>query len=242
MKDTLSRRYPLVEILLSPTSVQGDNAPGEIVAALDLLFKIKPDLIIIGRGGGSIEDLWAFNDEMVARAVAASPVPVISGVGHETDFTITDFTADLRAPTPTAAAELAVPDQRELRIGIEELNMRINRSFQSAIADQHWKLETFTSRIARLSPIAMVHDGRQRLDELTARLVRGMGTYLNIYKEQIGSYQARLAALNPESILKRGYAMLTTEDGSTIYQVGQTKSGQQLQVRVSDGEFEVVVS
>ena len=242
MKDTLGRRYPLVEVLLSPTSVQGDGAPGEIVAALDLLYKSKPDLILIGRGGGSIEDLWAFNDEAVARAVAASPVPVISGVGHETDFTITDFTADLRAPTPTAAAELAVPDQGELRLGITQLRSRVNRSLQNTIADQRWKLETYTNRVAQLSPRAKILDGRQRLDELTGRLGRGIGAYLNISKEQIGSYQARLSALNPESILKRGYAMVTAEDGSTIYKVGQTKSGQQLQVRVSDGQFEVVVN
>jgi len=242
MKDTLNRRYPLVKVLLSPTSVQGESAPKEIVAALKLLYKIKPDLILIGRGGGSIEDLWAFNDEEVARTIADSPVPVISGVGHETDFTITDFVADLRAPTPTAAAELAVPDQIELRFGIVELHSRINRSYRSLLDDQRWKLETITNQISRLSPQTRIHDGRQRLDELTGRLARGMGSFLNINKEQVGSYQARLTSLSPEAILKRGYAMVTAKDGSTIYQVGQTSSGQQLQVRVSNGEFEVVVS
>ena len=152
MKDTLNRRYPLVEILLSPSSVQGDSAPGEICAALERLYRLEPDLILIGRGGGSIEDLWAFNDENVARTLAESPVPVISGVGHETDFTITDFVADLRAPTPTAAAELAVPDQSELRLGLGESWIRLARSVQSMISDQRWKMENFSTQIDQILP------------------------------------------------------------------------------------------
>jgi exodeoxyribonuclease VII large subunit len=163
-------------------------------------------------------------------------------VGHETDFTITDFVADLRAPTPTAAAELAVPDQNELRLGVEEYQSRINRSFQGRLADQRWKLDNLENQIKRLSPQSKILDGRQRLDELTSRFARDMAVYLSTTRDQVGSFQARLASLNPEAILKRGYAMVTAEDGSTIYQVGQTSSGQQLQVRVSDGEFVVVVS
>ena len=242
MKDTINRRFPIVEILISPTSVQGYSAPGEIVAALEKLYRIEPDLILIGRGGGSIEDLWSFNDEAVARVIALSPVPVISGVGHETDFTITDFVADLRAPTPTAAAELAVPDQIELRLGLEEYRSRINRSFQSTIADQRWKLENTNNQLSRLTPLGLIQEGRQRLDELSGRLEKELASYLRICRDQVGSYQARLGALNPEAVLNRGYAMVTADDGSTIYQVGQTKTGQQLQVRVSDGKFEVVVN
>jgi exodeoxyribonuclease VII large subunit len=242
MKDTINRRFPLTEILLSPTAVQGDSAPGEIVAALEILYEIKPDLILIGRGGGSIEDLWSFNDELVARAIGLSPVPVISGVGHETDFTITDFVADLRAPTPTAAAELAVPDQVELRLNLEEHQMRITRALTGFLTDQRWKLENLTNQLSRLSPTTRIQDGRQRLDELSSRFNREMLTYLKVRKDQVGSFQARLEALNPEAVLKRGYAMITAEDGATIYQVGQTKSGQELSVRVSDGQFEVVVS
>jgi exodeoxyribonuclease VII large subunit len=242
MKDTLGRRYPLVRILLSPTSVQGETAPGEIVEALKLLYKKEPDLILIGRGGGSIEDLWAFNDEKVARTIAESPVPVISGVGHETDFTISDFVADLRAPTPTAAAELAVPDQDELRIAIAEIRSRIGRYIQASIGDQRWKLESYESQISRLSPQTEIQNGRQRLDEVVSRQEREVTSMIRRSKETIGAYQARLAALNPEAILKRGYAVITAEDGSMIYQVGQTSSGQQLLVRVSDGEFEVVVN
>ena len=241
MKDTLGRRYPLVKIILSPTSVQGDSAPGEIIAALKRLYELKPDLILVSRGGGSIEDLWAFNDEGVARMIAESPVPVISGVGHETDFTISVFVADLRAPTPTAAAELAVPDQSELRFGVDEYRARLKRTIQSKLADQRWKLEAYTNQINRLSPLAEIQNGRQRLDELSGRLARGMGAVIKSSLNQIESYQARLTALNPEAILKRGFAVITASDGSAVYQVGQTQTGQQLQVRVSDGEFEVTV-
>ena len=241
MKDTLKRRYPLVRILLAPTSVQGENAPAEIAAALNRLYDLKPDLILIGRGGGSIEDLWAFNDERVARAIFESPVPVISGVGHETDFTISDFVADLRAPTPTAAAELAVPDQGELRTGIAEFESRILRSIQGIFSEQSWKLENLAGQIARLSPLGEIINGRQRLDELSGRLERAGAGYLKGIRDKCNSFQARLSALNPESILKRGYAVLTADDGSTIYQVGQVSSGEHLQVRVSDGEFEVTV-
>lgn len=241
MKDTLMRRYPLVTILLSPTSVQGENAPAEIVAALNRLYVLKPDLILIGRGGGSIEDLWAFNDERVARAIFESPVPVISGVGHETDFTISDFVADLRAPTPTAAAELAVPDQGELRIGIGEFEARLLRSIEGILSEQRWKLETLSSVITRLSPLGEIINGRLRLDELSSRLERAAAGFLKGSRDKCNSIQARLSALNPESILKRGYAVLTADDGSTVYQVGQVSSGEHLQVRVSDGEFEVIV-
>ncbi|NQS92436.1 MAG: exodeoxyribonuclease VII large subunit [Chloroflexi bacterium] len=241
MKDTLQRRYPLVKILLSPTSVQGEAAPREIIAALKDLYQQEPDLILVGRGGGSIEDLWAFNDEMVARTIAASPVPVISGVGHETDFTISDFVADLRAPTPTAAAELAVPDQADLRLGVGVFRNRLARSVQSVLADQHWKMENIGGQISGLSPLGDINNGRQRLDELIAREERSMIGILKSARDQILSYQARLSTLNPEAILKRGYAVVTASDGSTVYQVGQTSAGKELQVRVSDGLFEVIV-
>jgi exodeoxyribonuclease VII large subunit len=241
MRDTLTRRFPLVTVLLSPTSVQGEAAPGEIVAALKLLYEIKPDLILIGRGGGSIEDLWAFNDEAVARTIAASPVPVISGVGHETDFTISDFVADLRAPTPTAAAELAVPDQGELRLNLEDLRLRLAKLARGRVQDQRWKLDSTIAQVSRLSPLAQVGSGRQRLDELTGRLDRGLGVWLRASREACRALQARLEALSPEAILKRGYAMVMAENGAAIYSLGQVSPGKRLMVRVSDGRFQVVV-
>jgi exodeoxyribonuclease VII large subunit len=241
MEKTLYRRYPLIEILLESTSVQGESAPGEIIQALKRLYEIQPDLILIGRGGGSIEDLWAFNDESVARTVADSPVPVISGVGHETDFTITDFVADLRAPTPTAAAELAVPDQVELRLTIGELEDRLTRAAAGFILDRRKDAENLALQNERLSPLGEINNGRQRVDELFGRTGREIAGYLKLARESSQAMQSRLAALNPEAILLRGYAILTGEDGATIYQVGQTSTGETLQVRVSDGTFEVIV-
>jgi len=242
MEKTLYRRYPLVEIILEPTSVQGESAPGEIIQALKRLYEIQPDMILIGRGGGSIEDLWAFNDEGVARTLAESPVPVISGVGHETDFTITDFVADLRAPTPTGAAEMAVPDQVELRAALGELVYRLNRAVEGKIVESRSRSESAAAQLERLSPLGEIRNGRQRVDELSGRTGRGIGGYLNTTRERCLAFQSRLASLDPEAILKRGYAILTGEDGSTIYQVGQTAAGDTLQVRVSDGLFEVIVN
>ena len=241
MEKTLYRRYPLIEIILEPASVQGESAPGELITALQRLYEIRPDLILIGRGGGSIEDLWAFNDEGLALVLAESPVPVISGVGHETDFTITDFVADLRAPTPTAAAELAVPDQVELRQVVGELGKRLERVGRGSIAEKRRQAEGLAEQIERLSPLGEINNGRQRLDEISGRVGRGIEAYLRMARESCLAYQARLTSLNPEAILKRGYAILTGEDGSAIYQVGQTQTGERIQVRVSDGEFEVIV-
>lgn len=241
IQKTLYRRYPLVEIILEPTAVQGEGAPEEIIQALKRLYGVKPDLILIGRGGGSIEDLWAFNDEGVARTLAASPVPVISGVGHETDFTITDFVADLRAPTPTAAAELAVPDQGELRLTQGELQSRLARSVMGAILERRREAENQALLIERTSPLGEINNGRQRMDELVGRLGREIAGYLKSAREGCLAFQSRLAALDPEAILLRGYAILTGEDGATVYQVGQTSTGEKLQVRVSDGSFEVIV-
>ncbi len=242
MEKTLYRRYPLVEILLEPTSVQGESAPGEIIQALSRLYEVKPDLILIGRGGGSIEDLWAFNDEAVARMVAESPVPVISGVGHETDFTITDFVADLRAPTPTAAAELAVPDQVDLRFTMGELKSRLARAAGGFILEKRREAENLALTVERMSPIGEINNGRQRVDELLARTGREITVSLRNARESCLALGSRLGSLNPEAILLRGYAIITGEDGSTVYQVGQTASGEKLQVRVSDGSFEVIVN
>jgi exodeoxyribonuclease VII large subunit len=163
-------------------------------------------------------------------------------VGHETDFTITDFVADLRAPTPTAAAELAVPDQVELRLIIRELEDRLTRAVSGFLLDQRKDAENLALQNERLSPLGEINNGRQRVDELSGRTGREIAGILKLARESSLALQSRLASLNPEAILLRGYAILTGEDGSTIYQVGQTSSGENLQVRVSDGTFEVVVN
>ncbi|NTV37782.1 MAG: exodeoxyribonuclease VII large subunit [Anaerolineales bacterium] len=170
MLNTLRRRYPLARVILAPTAVQGEEAPAGIVEALARLNQIvQPDVILLARGGGSIEDLWAFNDERVARAIVTSPAPVITGVGHETDFTIADFAADLRAPTPTAAAELASPDQADLRLGLEESRKRMDRSVISSIQTQNWVLVAFRHRLNLSTPLARIRRDRQRMDELSRR-------------------------------------------------------------------------
>lgn len=242
MLDTLRRRYPLVEVILAPAAVQGEAAPGEIVSALEKLNRQgKVDLILLGRGGGSIEDLWAFNDELVARAVFASTIPVISGVGHETDYTITDFAADRRAPTPTAAAELAVPDQVELAGVVREYSDRLDRSVFSYLNDQRERVKDAGRRLDRSSPVTEIRMGRQRVDEIQERLARGIKRSLRDARKEVQSLQGRLANLNPEAILERGYAVVSQEDGSTVYRVSQVSGGDTLQVRVVDGKFQVEV-
>jgi len=240
--NTLRRRYPLVEVVLSPSSVQGEKAPREIVAALDRLnAQGEVDLIILSRGGGSIEDLWAFNDEEVARAIFDSPIPVISGVGHETDFTIADFVSDVRAPTPTAAAELAVPDRAELKALTEDLAARVRRTYLSYLSDQRWMISNLRSQITRFSPQYEIRTGKQRLDELGSRLEMGISRVFSNARQRLTALMEHLEALNPESILKRGYTVLTTADGTVVYRVAQVEGGDVLEARVSDGRFQVEV-
>jgi exodeoxyribonuclease VII large subunit len=238
MLHTLRRRYPLVRVVLAPTAVQGDEAPPSIVAALQALnLQVHPDIILLARGGGSIEDLWAFNDERVARAIAASTAPVICGVGHETDFTIADFVADLRAPTPTAAAELATPDQLDLRAGLAELAERLERAILTALSSQRLSLSTLRSRMDAHSPRLRLQTGRQRLDELIHRLNAGLEYRLKLERTHQAGLTQRLAALNPQAVLERGYAILTGAKGELIRSVRQVSPGDALRVHLSDGEF-----
>ena len=170
MLNTIRRRYPSVKVVLAPSSVQGGEAPQGIIAALKALNDIaRPDVILLARGGGAIEDLWAFNDEGVARAIVASQSAVITGIGHETDFTIADFAADLRAPTPTAAAELATPDQTELKTILADAVERISRAISTHLSSNHWDLDAKTSRLRLFSPQGRIRSDRQFLDDLTRR-------------------------------------------------------------------------
>jgi exodeoxyribonuclease VII large subunit len=242
MLNTLRRRYPLVEVFLAPSPVQGEEAPPEIVKGLQVLNRVVvPDVILVGRGGGSIEDLWAFNDERVARAIAASQAPVISGVGHQTDFTIADFVADLRAPTPTAAAELATPDRADLKLTIGELSQRLARAVLAQSNQLRWSLTHLANRFGRLSPATKIQSDRQRLDELTSRTHMVLSHRIKLQRAQLAGLDQRLAALNPLSILRRGYAVVSKSDGTLVRQVSQVVPGDQLSVKVSDGEFSAEV-
>ncbi len=242
MLNTLRRRYPLVEVVLAPTAVQGEEAPLGIINALGEVARVaKPDVIILARGGGSIEDLWAFNDEGVARAIAASPVPVITGVGHETDFTIADFVADLRAPTPTAAAELATPNQVDLRLDLSDLSGRLARTLGGYTNELRWAFKSVQGQLERHSPLSIVQSGSQYVDELQRRLLAGPAHLLQLARARLMGVAQRMEALNPRAVLERGYAIVTNRAGETIARVRQVQAGEALSVQVSDGEFGVHV-
>jgi len=240
--NTLKRRYPLVEVILAATPVQGDEAPLSIIKALrDVVRVAQPDLIILARGGGSIEDLWAFNDERVARAIAGSPVPVITGVGHETDFTIADFVSDLRAPTPTAAAELATPNQADLRLDLADLSNRLTRSLQGYNTQLRWSFRELQSQLLRNSPLVQIQSDSQRVDELERRLTVNLTHLLQLTRSQLMGLNLRIGALNPRAVLERGYAIVTNQAGDVIAHVARVSTGEELNVRVSDGDFSVRV-
>ncbi len=239
----LQRRYPLARVLLAPTRVQGEEAPPQIVTALQALdARDDIDLILVVRGGGSLEELWAFNDERVARAIAACRHPVVSGVGHETDFTIADFVADMRAPTPSAAAELAVPDQLELRRWIAAWAGRMVGSMETRLDQMRQALAQQQQALRRLSPQARVNTHRQQVDDLTQRAGRALAHSLALQRSGLSGLEARLAALSPQATLGRGYAIVRQEEtGGIVRRVGQVSAGDRLTVQVQDGEFGVQV-
>lgn len=238
MLRTIKRRYPPVEIILAPTAVQGEEAPAGILTAIESLNRVvKPDVILLARGGGSIEDLRAFNDEGVARAIVDSQAPVITGVGHETDFTIADFAADLRAATPTAAAELATPDQADLRQALSALGADNLRAMQLLLQTRRTDLERSHSLLLSRSPLGRVRRDRQRLDELNLRGSIALMHTLEIDRARLAGLDLRLRALNPQAILERGFSIVTHLDGRIVRSVQQVQPEDDLQVRVSDGEF-----
>jgi len=224
--------------------VQGDEAPPGIVSALETLNQLEPDVILLARGGGSIEDLWAFNDERVVRAVAASNIPIISGVGHETDFTLCDFAADLRAPTPTAAAEQATPiTVTDLSAYLEGMKTRLATSTLNLLAAHRNGLATLAADLRFSSPLRRIQTDRQRLDDYDRRELSALKHHLALDRSGLQGFERRLEALNPLAVLGRGYAVVTRQaDGKLVSQVGQTKAGEMIQVRISDGAFDAVVS
>lgn len=239
MLNTLRRRYPIASVVISPTAVQGFDAPSGIVAALNRLNdEIHPDVILIGRGGGSIEDLWAFNDEMVVRVVAASSIPIISGVGHETDFTLTDFAADLRAPTPTAAAEVATPDKLELMSTVMELSNQHAAHLREKISDLRWEYGQYQNALERLSPEHAINTYRQRLDEVAYRLDRSILSLLERKQLHLRNLQQALRSLNPNAVLKRGYAIITrVKDGKLVKSANQVQRDDNIHIQVSQGSL-----
>jgi len=244
MLDTIRRRFPIAEVILAPTTVQGLDAPSNIVASLERLNReVHPDVVLIGRGGGSIEDLWAFNDEAVARAVAASTTPIVSGVGHETDFTLTDFAADLRAPTPTAAAEVATPDKLDLLAQVGDLANQHTAIFQALLSDLRWKVTQLQSNLVQLSPKHTIDTYHQRLDEITNRINRAAIYKLEKDQLKLENLQQSLRSLNPIAVLNRGYAIVTKKaDQTVIKNAEQVTIHDDVHIRVSQGSLDARVT
>ncbi|MBC8264834.1 MAG: exodeoxyribonuclease VII large subunit, partial [Anaerolineales bacterium] len=240
----LGRRYPLVEVILSPTLVQGDKAPLQIVAAIEALNEhTDAEAIIVARGGGSLEELWAFNDEGVARAIYSSRLPVISGVGHETDFTIADFVADVRAPTPSAAAEIAVPDQGELRGTLHLRRSRLVALMGRQISERRGAVESQGRVLSRLSPQAKIASHRQRIDELTRAASASLAHQLALQRERLRGRLLRLQSLSPFATLDRGYSITRQlRTGEIVKSVAQVATGDRIETQVSDGKFEGLVA
>lgn len=239
MLNTIRRRQPLTRVILAPSPVQGVEAPPALVNAIQSLNKQNPDVILVARGGGSIEDLWAFNDERVVREVTNSRAPIISGVGHETDFTLTDFAADLRAPTPTAAAELATQiTLDDLQLQITNYQTRLMDLISGLLADHRTLLSSLTARLKYVSPERRIQSEFQLLDELVRRTNSALKHSIQLQSARVEGISKRLQSLNPSGVLARGYAIITRKaDGKVVSKVTDAKG--ELTVRVSDGEFDV---
>lgn len=235
--NVISRRFPLAELILCPVAVQGDYAAPQIKAAIELFNAEKAaDVLIVGRGGGSVEELWAFNEEIVARAVAASEIPVISAVGHETDFTICDFAADLRAPTPSAAAELAVPDTLQQKEMLLSAFRRMDSAVSDKIASQRAKLEFKKSALERMSPKNYTDNLCVRCDRAVMAMDSAVKHEIAVRQRDFSSLCAKLDAMSPLKILARGYGVASKE-GRIITDINSVSRGDKINVMLSGGEI-----
>lgn len=229
------RRNPFIQIVLYPALVQGEGAVPSIVKGIEVLDKAGVDVIIVGRGGGSMEDLWAFNEEAVARAIFACQTPVISAVGHETDTTIADYVADLRAPTPSAAAELAVSDYRQLMNQMQDYKRRISQRMQEQIMYMRQKSDGYKNTLTYLSPQNQILMKRQQLLDIENRLENLMGQQLTSRRHILGIYIERMKGLSPLEKLNQGFSYVEDERKQGIHSVHQVTGGQELMIQVSDG-------
>lgn len=232
----LRRRYPIAKVLLLPVRVQGTEAPAEIAGAIRYAnARSLADVLITGRGGGSLEDLWAFNDERVARAIYDSDIPVISAVGHEPDVAISDFVADRRASTPSNAAEIAVPDMAELLRTLDAAHSRMTQSIRRDIAAHSRRLESLSKKRVLTDPTAYLADRRQDVDHMTHRLCAAMRVVTDVQNRRFGALAASLDALSPLKVLGRGYALAQQPDGTVLRSADQARIGETLRLRLADG-------
>ena len=233
----LEARWPLAQVVIFPVRVQGTEAPEEIAGAIRWANdNLDADLIITGRGGGSIEDLWAFNEEIVARAIFESEIPVISAVGHEPDVTIADFVSDLRAATPSNAAELAVPDQNDMYARLNQLNVRMKNAMERKLGLHRTVLERFASSRALTSPENYIQDRRMLLDFQQRRLLNGLSGSIASSQRRIAGLAASLDALSPLKVLGRGYSIARKEDGTILSSIKQVEPDTRFRLRLKDGE------
>lgn len=241
--NVLRRRFPVAEVLLSPTLVQGNEAPPRIMAALERLYKHDDiDVILLVRGGGSLEDLWCFNDEAVVRKVVEAPVPIVVGVGHEIDFTLVDFAADHRAPTPSAAAELVTPEATALRETVRWLQQRAVAAVLEQIQVGYQDLGTLRRALRHLSPQNDIINWRQRIDDLTLRLQRGVKGRVVTERRQLAATSAALQSANPLTILARGYAIVRrVDDEQRLSNADEVSSGTKLDIQLHQGHLRATV-
>ncbi|MBE6967060.1 MAG: exodeoxyribonuclease VII large subunit [Ruminococcaceae bacterium] len=238
----LRARWPMSKVIILPVRVQGAEAPPEIVGALRYANRWQvADLIITGRGGGSIEDLWAFNDERVARAIAQSEIPVISAVGHEPDVTIADYVADLRAATPSNGAELAVPDQMEMRAHLQQLRTRCREALNKQLRVRREKLGLYAERRALRDPLRLIEYKRQLLDSVSLRMVSAQRESLAHRRRAQAEYAAKLDALSPLKVLARGYSIARNTDGLPLRSAAQVSPGEKIDLTLSDGALRCAV-
>ena len=239
----LNKRFPLVKVRLLPVRVQGAEAPGEIAAAIAYANKHHlADLLIVGRGGGSIEDLWAFNDELVARAIFDSDIPIISAVGHEPDVTISDFVADLRAATPSNAAELAVPDQDALRQTLDSVVSSMQTTLQRQLNASRKQLQVLSSSSTLKSPDVYLQQTRKNLQSLRDKLLSAQSLGISRQQQSFLGLAAKLDALSPLKVLSRGYAVASCEDGNIIRSAKQANPNDRITVRFHDGSINATVT
>ncbi|MDR2753241.1 MAG: exodeoxyribonuclease VII large subunit [Oscillospiraceae bacterium] len=237
----LARRCPAAQVVLCPVQVQGQGAAQQIARAIALLnARQAADVLIVGRGGGSLEDLWAFNEEIVVRAVVASQIPVVSAVGHETDTVLCDFAADLRAPTPSAAAELAVPDLDELLEGLRDAQGRMLLFARQGLRERRQALEVLCARRVLQSPGEILNASRQRLDSTTLRLQNALQNSVQAHRLRLSRLSAQLDAMSPLKVLGRGFA-LASKGGKIVRSTAQLSPGDQIGLRLRDGSCEAII-
>lgn len=237
--NVINRRFPGVEIVLNPVKVQGDGAAEEIAKAIDTFNEYgMVDVLIVGRGGGSLEDLWAFNEESVARAIFRSGIPVISAVGHEIDFSISDFVADLRAPTPSAAAELVVPEKDDLKNRVNSNLRKLYKGVQMRMELAREKLKRLTGSYGFRRPIDQIRQYQQRLDEISKTMERGQKHTVEILREKLGALSQKLTVLAPQSIMQRGYSICyRANDLTIIKQAGDLSKDEKIKVQLYKGNI-----